>query len=588
MRKKKNREKRPPETQTKSVSGDELWEVGASAEGAPPSGRKKNFWLLTVSVLAVALFGVTIVLIGGYIARTGLPLDNDDGPPPVEDTLPPVGETPPPEEDTPPPTPAETVNLIFYVLGDPPADQQMVENAINERLLEKCNATITFKFTSWTDHRPEYANMLLAQEADLCYTALWLNYDVQANAGAFLPLDDLLDQYAPDLRARCGEALLDQCRVNGNIYCVPGLWPEYVSPGILYREDLRQEYGLPVPDSLDNMEAYFKGVRDNQPEQTILWATTEDSYGFSIAFDAAWVLNLKYPWTAPGGGMPYGLASDYSTPDQLYDYWYSQDFIDDCKMFKRWADMGFWSRSALYEMRDEDAFRDGGCVAQIAGQYPYKYAAAAQQLSEQHPDWQAAYYAYGETTGVLYPNHATQNGTAILLNCRHPDAAIRVLQALMTDEELNRLVLYGIQGIHYQIIDGVYNNDVQRYDPKPFDHEGFNAWNLRNADFMIPGPADTVLRPMFDKYAAIGSQTKWPNINIWDGFQEDWVEYYIERNAVKDVMTEYLAPIQAGLVYDVEAAVAEFLQKAEAAGLGKCREGFRAQWEAYCNEYGYQ
>jgi putative aldouronate transport system substrate-binding protein len=93
---------------------------------------------------------------------------------------------------------------------------------------------------------------------------------------------------------------------------------------------------------------------------------------------------------------------------------------------------------------------------------------------------------------------------------------------------------------------------------------------------------------MFDKYAELGSKTKWPNVNIWDGFTEDYTEYSAERAAVGNVLRQYLAPLQAGLVSDVDAAVAEFRDKVTAAGLEACREGFKEQWADYCAEYNYQ
>ena len=53
-------------------------------------------------------------------------------------------------------------------------------------------------------------------------------------------------------------------------------------------------------------------------------------------------------------------------------------------------------------------------------------------------------------------------------------------------------------------------------------------------------------------------------------------------------MRQYLAPLQAGLVDDVDAAVEEFRTKVTEAGLEKVREGFTSQWTAYCDEYGYK
>ena len=74
------------------------------------------------------------------------------------------------------------------------------------------------------------------------------------------PLDDLLDQVSPDYKAQIDPAALEGCRVNGKIMTIPCLWKQYTPNGIEYREDLREKYDLPVPDSIENLEAYFLRV----------------------------------------------------------------------------------------------------------------------------------------------------------------------------------------------------------------------------------------------------------------------------------------------------------------------------------------
>ena len=159
-----------------------------------------------------------------------------------------------------------------------------------------------------------------------------------------------------------------------------------------------------------------------------------------------------------------------------------------------------------------------------------------------------------------------------------------VLQLLMCDEEINKLVQYGIEGTHYEITDeGFYNNLST-----DFAYEGFSTWNLRNGDIKLSQPTDVTLNEMFDKYAGLAAQTKFPGVNIYGGFTEDFEAYAAERTAVSNVMRQYLAPLQAGLVSDVDAAVAEFREKVEAAGLRTVQDGFKEQWAAYCDAYGYK
>jgi putative aldouronate transport system substrate-binding protein len=476
--------------------------------------------------------------------------------------------------------PEDHVDLVFYLPGDPPVAEVEVEAAINEKLDAELNAAVDFQFTTWTDFQQKYSNELTSGNSDLIYIANWFSYGTLAKAGAFLELDDLLDTYAPALRERAGEDNLTMCRVDGELYAIPALWPEYVPNGISFREDLRAKYDLPRPDSLENMELYFAGVKANEPDQPILRVTTEESTGLARAFDAAAALLIKYPWV---GELPYGLAADITTPSQIYDYWNSQDFIDDCNLLKSWSDQGFWSKSALSDTNDPDSYKNGLNIAIVAGQNPNKHVTNMNDFAADHPDWATDYITYGEVTGAMYPGHATQNGTSIVRGTANPERAMMVINYMMMDEEMNRLVQAGIEGTHYELVDGIYKNLST-----DFPYEGFNTWDLRMNEFKLVQETDVVLKELFAKYEVIGAKNPYPNVNIAGGFTEDFESYNAERTAVQNVMLQYLAPIQAGLVPDVAAAVEEFLTKVNDAGLEKCREGYKAQWAAYCEEYGYK
>lgn len=478
---------------------------------------------------------------------------------------------------------SKKADLVFYVMGDAPKDEQVVEDAINKVLLEKANATVDFQFSTWTDWSQKYNLELTSGSADLIYTANWVNYATLANSGAFADLTDMIATDAPNIAKSMDPSLLDQCKVGGKLYAIPNTWPEYTVSGVSYRDDLRTKYNLPVPNSVENLEAYLLGIKQNDPKQGLLSVTTGESSGLQVAFDAANILNFKYPWVTPNG-LPYGLAANYDTPSDVYDYWNSDDFVTDMKLLKKFADEGFWSRSALSDTNDSEAYNNGICAAVVAGQNPNKNIAAITNFAEKHPDWKSEYVAYGETTGVIFPAHATQNATAVLASSKNQDRALMVLDLFLYDKELNDLVEYGIKGTHYDIdANGNYKNLSENYK-----YENMNTWDLRNGDFKLPQESDTILNQMFSKYSEIAAKTKFPNVNVYGGFAEDYSQYEVERSAVSDVMRQYLAPLQAGLVADVDKAVAEFRTKVKDAGIETCQEQFKTQWAAYCEEHGYK
>jgi len=230
------------------------------------------------------------------------------------------------------------------------------------------------------------------------------------------------------------------------------------------------------------------------------------------------------------------------------------------------------------------------CVATFWGQNYSKAVSNMTTFKDKGSDWLAEYAAFGETTGVIYPGHATQNGTAIVRGCENPERAMMVLQYFMCDEEMNKLVQCGIEGTHYTIDPetGFYQVINQEDGTAMFGYEGYSTWNLRNSEYKLGGENDAKLQAKFDQLSAIGAKCKYPNTDIKSGFTEDDGNYAAEKTAVSNVMKQYLAPLQAGLVDDVDAAVAEFRTKVNEAGREKVVEDYKAQWTAYCESMGYK
>ena len=275
---------------------------------------------------------------------------------------------------------SERVDLVFYLLGDAPAGLDRVEDKINEILLEKANATVDFQFSTWTDWGEKYKLQLTTGGVDLIYTASWNNFGQLAQSGAFLPLDDLLDQVSPDYKAQIDPAALEGCRVNGKIMTIPCLWKQYTPGGIEYREDLREKYDLPVPDSIENLEAYLKGIQEKDPSQGLL---AQNPQGI-LAYEDDPIVGIE---------SGYGQRVKMADPTKVEDYWFSDEFVEDMKLLKDWADKGYWSRSILSNTTDAgEQYDNGQCVALVFGMNPNKYATRVETWKADHPDWKTAYF----------------------------------------------------------------------------------------------------------------------------------------------------------------------------------------------------
>lgn len=470
---------------------------------------------------------------------------------------------------------SDTVELQFWMLGNAPKDLKLIEDEINKMALEELNCTVKFNYTTWTDWSQKYQLLLTSgQQVDLMFTAEWTDYQMYARSGAFLELEDILPVAAPELNKFISDVYWDAVKVGGSIYTMPNTWKEYVYDGFEYREDLRKKYNLPEINSIETIEAYLDGIRANEPDMMPLGETVAGSQFAAITSLTA---ELLHPWL--DRGMPkYGLASNNDTPSIMFNYWGTAEHLADLKMFKRWADKGFWSRSILSSTEDVSTlFREGRLAAKMAGINPNKFASDVLNIGTNHPDWEVGYFPFSKASGIVHPVHPTHNGYAVPISSKNPERAVAFFEKMILDKRYNRLTNYGIEGTHFVEEDGYYKM-VGDQSTNGFGREAMNGWAWRNPDFMLFDPSFDPVKELFADFDTFSTP------DLFNGFAEDYTPYQTERSALLQAQAEYLVQIQAGLVDNVEEGLAIFMNAADIAGLDKIQAEYIKQWAQYCKE----
>lgn len=499
------------------------------------------------------------------------PKDNAEDTKPADtkpaDTKP--ADTKPEEEEL------ERVDLVFWLVADKPADMDKVMEQVNALLLEKVNATVTFQYTTWTDYVNKTSMILSSkEECDAISAHTWNNFKTYASMDAYVDLEGIIQTVAPELYALGSEAIWDQCKVNGKLYGIPTMVQSYFANGLLYREDLRKKYDLPVPDSLENFVKYVIGIKENEPDQPIFshsvsTASFNNPFGFSGVLDC-------YDFHDTTGVA--GLRYDYNNPQKMFDYWNSDQFRTDMKAMKQLADAGVWGKDVL-NAPATGSFQDGGRV--LTGGTHFVYLNTVDQWKESHPDWEVGFFDQSEAFNYVYPTHPMNEGFAIPLACKDVERTLKVIELMYTDKEINNLLVYGIEGDHYTLDEnGLYVAGPNAANYAVASNGLSNLKRTVESGIGLQEDAEDLVA-FAKKYEAIAEKTNYTGFNLKAGFSADQSEWSTEKTACIAVATEYLTPIQAGLVDDVDAAIDEFLEKMEAAGLKKIQDSYMAQWEAY-------
>ena len=132
------------------------------------------------------------------------------------------------------PTAAElepvTLKIWFHGSTVTPDASAKVMESVNAYLKDKINATIEPIWGTWGDFDQATVTALAGgDKVDMYFTCNWSadEYNKYAKDGYWVKLDDMLDTYAPELKATIPQGIWDCAETNGydglGIYAVPGL-----------------------------------------------------------------------------------------------------------------------------------------------------------------------------------------------------------------------------------------------------------------------------------------------------------------------------------------------------------------------------
>ena len=148
----------------------------------------------------------------------------------------------------------------------------------------------------------------------------------------------------------------------------------------------------------------------------------------------------------------------------------------------------------------------------------------------------------------------SNNDMAITAGSENPERAAMVLDLLKFDTTLNRLLLLGIEGVHYSIDDqGNYTRLDKTTDYAPLGISA--AWATKNGDLEEAGTPERELA-ITDAW----KERVVSNPTITFVFDDASVKPY--EDAVISILNDYVPMLELGLVDDVDATIDEMVRSA--------------------------
>lgn len=485
---------------------------------------------------------------------------------------------------------SEHVVINYMTTGDAPTSTKEVFEKtmaeLNKILTEKVNAELQIYFIPWTDYLSNY-NLTLAQmdgSVDLVGTASdWLDAWPNAKNGAFLELsEDMLKTYAPKTWESVSPEHWELCKYNGDIYLMPeDNYAQWTNHGFIYRLDWAKEAGLTNGvHSWEDMTEYFRYVKETYPD-IIPW----DSDGTQYAQMAGgWVASHSNFVVIDGlcsGGIWGGTKDDlYTVTTPCYTD--TEMMVNFAKAMKEWDEIGVWRTDVLNNTTGDN--RADYRIGRVAAEQHHTQtwtdlcsATPANTIYADDPDAETGFFYFGEETKNVVALSITHGAMAVSAGSKNPERALMVYDLLRNDPECYNLLVYGMEGVSYEIDGNGMRTTPEGYNSDTDNINGTtNYWWGRNDDLEIKDASKNwdAIDALYAEYDKI--KIDYP----YGQFVANVDEIQGQINIINEIHTNYMKLIAFGKYQGTaEDIVAQYQAELKAAGIEEVTAELQRQFD---------
>lgn len=446
--------------------------------------------------------------------------------------------------------------MTLITAGIDPVDLQKVQDALNEISVKKEGVEVEFKPISVFDAPSQVPMWIGAKEQIDLMACSFTGISPFVDMNMIEPIEDLLAEYAPDLEEMdaSGIAIYDTTKEE-HTYGVRTLQTvEGRGGGYMLPQRVLEEIGCNYQNwdliTLDDLDEIFAKIKEKYPDSYMPIVGSLPAAGGTTVTDALGA-------TAASGvlvGLDSTEVENYYATDEYYDY---------LQHARSWYEKGYILKdAATTDISLSDGLKNGTIIG-LFTEGNYKLLDETKQK-------------YGEEYIALMfhepfiPSIAPQSETywTVPVTAAEPEAAVRFLDLMMSDEEVSNLLLWGIEGEHYTISD----------NGKMVMTDNFANWGLPGVhgnQRIAIGNGDEA-KKWDEKWDEMAEANKTKGF----GFTYDASAMTNQLTAIMSVVIEYQAALETGSV-DIDTVYPEFLEKLEVNGIEEIIADKQAQFDAW-------
>lgn len=469
------------------------------------------------------------------------------------------------------------INVVLLTLS--PIDSeasQHVADKLNEMLLDKINVQANFQWMDASNYMQQVPMMLQASEQVdlLMFTPMpGAGYDSFMSQNQLMDITEYLDEYGQDIESIMGDYLKATSK-GGKIYgvsCNADLSQKWAAD---IRGDILDNLGLTEDarnaQSWSDLEKIFDAIKEDgtvpnvlinaDAEGTIITTQPFLLKGDSFA-DAYWVDGL---------GDSYQYVYGDPADNKVKNFFANEDYINGLKKAREYYEKGYiYKDAATTQDYGTTQIKNGvGAVMFHAVETGNEATMAA---GSGFPDVEVDITSAKVATGSF-----RKFGFAVPVTAAEPEAAVKFLNLLYTDQDVMDTLTWGEEGVDW----------VKKDDGTATYPDGVTAETVQyhTADFLYGNRLQ--ITPWEGEGADTLRETQKAGneameLSPFFGFSVDSSAVAEKVAAVKNVVDQYKPSLSSGVVEDVDGTVQEMLSEMDAAGMQDILAEYQSQLDAW-------
>jgi putative aldouronate transport system substrate-binding protein len=438
--------------------------------------------------------------------------------------------------------------MAYSIFESMPRDIQLVEDEINKITVPKINVKVKLMPIAATSYRQQINLMLSGSEKVDLLAVYSDSFGSYVSKGQLLPINNLLEKYGQDIKAVIDKDYLRAGTVDGKLYAITTTVEPASSYGVMIRKDLLDKYSVDTSKikSLDDLGNLLKFMKKQEPDLPL------------IVPAAPWRSILTYAGNYDVLGDGIGVLENFENDLTVTDFYETKQYESLLHDMREWNNAGYIMKgAAINKENNTDLFKVNKAFATLVTIYPGLAETNSRVVGSE-------LIILSFTEPFISTRDVQEIQWSITKNSKDNAKAMQLLNLMYSNQDINNLLSWGVEGKHY------VKTDVEGVIDYP---EGVNISNTGyglNIYWQFPNPYPQYVwkgwDPDFYKKRKEASKRAVKSKAL--GFTFDSAPVKTEVTAVTNIVNQYVFPLESGVV-NPDKVHPEFISKLKAAGIDK-------------------